>query len=91
MSSQVNVLYTAMALLLAAAKWCPPLLKQQSLQAFMGNSASSLLTCTIQPRLQHSYWTAVIPQLKSSVAHRFLHNSCSQGSCKVCIGGALSW
>ncbi len=41
-SSQVQVLYTAMALLLAAANWWPPLLKQQSLQAFMGNSVSSL-------------------------------------------------
>ncbi len=41
-SSHVQVLYTAMALLLAAANWCPPLLKQQSLQDFMGNSVSSL-------------------------------------------------
>ena len=42
----MQVLYMAMALLLAAANWCPPLLKQQSLQAFMGNSASSLLAAT---------------------------------------------
>ena len=39
----MQVLYTAMALLLAAANRCPPLLKQQSLQAFIGNSVSSLL------------------------------------------------
>ena len=41
-SSQVYVLYTAMLLLLAAAKRCPPLLKQQSLHAFIWNSASCL-------------------------------------------------
>ena len=46
-SSQVYVLYTAMLLLLAATKRCPPLLKQQSLHAFIWNSASCLQAASV--------------------------------------------
>ena len=55
-SSQVYVLYTAMLLLLAAAKRCPPLLKQQSLHAFIWNSASCLHAASV--RLRHPSWAS---------------------------------